>query len=289
MKKLTALAFCVAGVAGCSGGTASEVATQESPPTSTKTVQGAVDKSDQLSAAVNLDPLHASFAEFSSSIPGAMGVAIAGGNGVGIFGQWLEGPAWSTIKVPLAVAGLRQADESTTALVSRAIEQSDNIAAEAIWSRLGDPDTAADAVQTILREAGDTDTVVQSERIRPEFTAFGQTIWPVGAQARFAAALPCLAASDTVLADMRDLAVDQRWGLANRADTATKGGWGPTESGSYLVRQLAAITTDTGTLGVALAVAPTDGRFATGVEHIGRLAAWVEEHVGIFEGRKCDQ
>lgn len=289
LKKLIALAFCVAGVVGCSGGTASEVSIQESAPTGVETVQSAVGNSDQSSAAVNLDPLHASFAELSANIPGSVGVAIAGGDGVWVFGQWAEGPAWSTMKVPLAIAGLRQSNESTTSLVAQAIKQSDNAAAEAIWSQLGDPVTAADAVQTILREAGDSDTVVQSERIRPEFTAFGQTTWPVAAQARFAAALPCLASSEIVLADMRTLAANQRWGLATRADAATKGGWGPTESGSYLVRQMAAITTDSGTLGVALAVAPADGRFDTGVEHIGRLAAWVGEHVETVEGRKCQQ
>ena len=287
MKKLTALAVCVVGLAGCSGSPAPEVATQEPAPLSAEAVRDPANSSGQLLEGIPVESLHASFAEFSSNIPGVVGVAIAGGNGVENFGQWVEGPAWSTIKVPLAVAGLRQADESTTALVSRAIEQSDNVAAAAIWSQLGDPRTAADAVETVLREAGDTSTVVQSERIRPEFSAFGQTIWPVEAQARFAAALPCLAASEAVLEDMHNLAADQRWGLATRLDAATKGGWGPAENGSYLVRQLAVITTDSGTLGVALSAAPSDGRFDTGVDHIGRLASWVGDHVGPFAGRKC--
>jgi len=263
---------------GCADGVSSKEAVKESAPTGEAGVPSGHDSAD---------PLIMNFEKFSSSIPGTVGVAIGGGDGVKVYGKWTKGPAWSTIKVPLAIAGLRQPKESTPALVSRAIEQSDNDAAMDIWGQLGDPTKAAAAVGKVLRDAGDAVTVVQSEVIRAGFTPFGQTIWSTAEQARFAAALPCLAESRAVLDDMRDLAVDHRWGLAMRADTATKGGWGPSENGTYLVRQLAVISTSSGTLGISLSAAPTDGRFDSGVSQVGKLAQWVEAHIDAFNGRTC--
>ena len=287
MKRLIPTVLLVAAVTGCSARTANEEARQGSTAPATSAVEGPNSIASASPEPNSTDPLAASFAELSSNIPGEVGVAIAGGDGVRVFGQWAEGPAWSTIKVPLAMAGLRQSNESTTSLVARAIEQSDNAAAMEIWGQLGHPKVAADAVQGILREGGDTVTLVQSERIRPEFTPFGQTIWSTAAQAQFAATLPCLSTSETVLKDMRNLAVDQRWGLAKRADTATKGGWGPSPNGSYLVRQLGVISAPSGTLGISLSAAPADGQFDSGIAHVGKLAEWVEVHLEGLTGRPC--
>ena len=233
------------------------------------------------------DPLQVSFAEVSSSILGDVGVAIADADGVRTFGNWQEGPAWSTIKVPLAIAGLRHSRDAAASLVPLMIKDSDNDAAEKVWAQLGDPKQAAEAVQAVLRDGGDPHTAVQSERVRPEFTAFGQTVWPAKDQARFAANIPCLEASKAVLDDMHHLAVNQQWGLALREDAAAKGGWGPSENGHYLVRQLALITTPTGTLGFALTAAPADGKLDTGVAQIGRLATWVSAHITGLQGLKC--
>lgn len=287
MKRLIPTVLLVAAVTGCSAGTANEEARQASAAPATSVVEGPNSIASASPEPNSADPLTASFAELSTTILGEVGVAIAGGDGVRVFGQWAEGPAWSTIKVPLAIAAIRQSNASTTSLVARAIEQSDNAAAMEIWGQLGDPKVAADAVQGILREGGDTVTVVQSERIRPEFTPFGQTIWSTAAQAQFAATLPCLLASEPVLADMRNLAVDQRWGLATRADTATKGGWGPSPDGSYLVRQLGVMSTPSGTFGFSLSAAPADGQFDSGVAYVRRLAEWVGAHLEGLRGRTC--
>ena len=287
MKSVIPTVLLVAAVTGCSAGTANEEARQDSAAPATSAAEGPNSIASASPAPNSADPLTVSFAELSSNIPGEVGVAIAGGDGVRVFGQWAGGPAWSTIKVPLAMAALRQSNASTTSLVARAIEQSDNAAAMEIWGQLGDPKVAAGAVQGILREGGDTVTVVQSERIRPEFTPFGQTMWSMAAQAQFAATLPCLPASEAVLEDMRNLVVDQRWGLATRADTATKGGWGPSPDGSYLVRQLGIISTPSGTLGFSLSAAPADGQFDSGVAHLGRLAEWVGTHLEGLRGRTC--
>lgn len=232
--------------------------------------------------------LHSNFLEFSSGIPAQVGVAIVSGpSSSWSFGEGTAATAWSTIKVPLAIAALRASPGQATQFVAPAIRQSNNAAAETLWAILGPPEEAASAVQEILREGGDASTTVESERTRPGFTAFGQTQWPLSAEATFAWHLPCLANNGPVFSDMRQIANDQLWGLADNADVAAKGGWGPGISGGYLVRQLASMSTPSGTLGVALAAEPSDGTFASGVEAINRLAQWVRDHRDSFPATAC--
>jgi hypothetical protein len=107
------------------------------------------------------------------------------------FGDWPTGPAWSTSKVPLTIAALREEHPPTvTDAMQAAITKSDNAAAESIWEKLGDPVTAGHKVESVLREYGDP-TTVEWRKLRPEFTAFGQTIWSLSDQARFTAAAVC--------------------------------------------------------------------------------------------------
>jgi hypothetical protein len=286
--KLTALALCaLLLVPGCARSTqASELttdpslaATDESSPGSSPEVP--------VTATSNVDSLDGSFAELSSAIPGEVGVAITTDGGVRSFGPWAGGVAWSTIKVPLAIAALRHSTEEASPLVPLAIRDSDNTAAEELWAQLGEPTEAAEAVGAVLREGGDTSTAVESERKRKEFTAFGQTNWSVVDQATFMAALPCLPNSEPVLDDMSNVAGNQQWGMALRPDAATKGGWGPSPEGAYLVRQVATVTTENGHLGVALSALPQDGSFDSGVAQVGKLAEWVGQHLGKFTARKC--
>lgn len=86
---------------------------------------------------------------------------------------------------------------------------------------------------------------------------------------------------------MRRIAADQLWGLADNAEVAAKGGWGPAVNGDYLVRQLATIGTPTGTIGVALAAEPVDGSSGSGVAAINQLAQWVAEHRDAFATTPC--
>jgi hypothetical protein len=287
--KLTALALCaLLLVPGCARSTqASEqttdpslAATDESPPGSSPEVP-------VTAATSNADSLDGSFGELSSAIPGEVGVAITTDGGVRSFGPWAGGVAWSTIKVPLAIAALRHSAEEASPLVPLAIRDSDNTAAEELWAQFGEPTEAAEAVGAVLREGGDTSTAVESERKRKEFTAFGQTNWSVVDQATFMAALPCLPNSEPVINDMSNVAGNQQWGMALRPDAATKGGWGPSPEGAYLVRQVATVTTENGHLGVALSALPQDGSFDSGVAQVGKLAEWVGQHLGEFTARKC--
>jgi hypothetical protein len=212
-----------------------------------------------------------SFAEFAQTVPGKVGVAIASaGADVMSLGSWSVGVAWSTIKVPLAVAALR-AEVAHDDRWSAAITGSDNAAAEELWSQLGDP--AAQLVQTVIREAGDSVTMVESRRLRDEYTPFGQTRWSLADQARFAAGLSHVSGSSRAIDLMQSLRADHRWGLAAKG-FAAKGGWGPGLSGDYLVRQFAIVS---GTVGIALAAEVNDGGYQAGVDVINSLADWVAD------------
>ena len=214
-----------------------------------------------------------SFHELSESLPATIGIAVAAAGAKPVsLGAWSSGVAWSTIKVPLAIAALRARPDSTD-LVFKTITQSDNAAAEELWSQLGDP--AAQLVQSVIREAGDATTVVESRRLRAEYTPFGQTQWSLADQARFAAGLPHVPDAARVIDLMRNLRADHCWGMAAKG-FAAKGGWGPGIADDYLVRQFAIVS---GTVIVALAAETHDGGYEAGVDVVDTLANWVVDHL----------
>lgn len=223
-------------------------------------------------------PVDTSFHELSESLPATIGIAVAavGAKPVSL-GAWSSGVAWSTIKVPLAIAALRAGSDNTE-LVFKTITQSDNPAAEELWSQLGDPAEAAQRVQAVIREAGDPATVVESRRFRSEYTPFGQTQWSLADQAQFAAGLPQIPDAAPIVDLMHDLSTDHRWGLAAKG-FAAKGGWGPGRAGDYLVRQFAIVPTGSGTVGVALAADTYEGGYAAGVDVLNTLADWLVDHL----------
>jgi hypothetical protein len=218
--------------------------------------------------------LEASFEQLSASVPANVGIAVARPDRTYSLGRWSSGVAWSTIKVPLAIAALRSDRSRAQDLVVKAITKSDNRAAEKLWSQLGDPADAARQVQVVVAECDDSATVVESRRLRRGFTAFGQTQWTLDRQARFAAQLPLIPDAPAVIGLMRQLAVDQRWGLAAKG-IAAKAGWGPGVNGDYLVRQFGIMPTQSGQWGVALAAEAHDGEFETGVEVVNALSDWL--------------
>jgi hypothetical protein len=224
--------------------------------------------------------LEASFEELSKTVPATIGIAVAsaGGRSVASLGTWSTGVAWSTIKVPLAIAALR-AGSGSGGPVAKAIAESDNAAAEELWSQLGDSAEAAQKVQAVIHDAGDAATVVESRRLRPGYTAFGQTQWLLLRQAQFAARLPGIPDASPVVDLMYNLTTDHRWGMAAKG-FAAKGGWGPGLGGDYLVRQFAIVPTESGHVGVALAAEAHDGVFETGVTVLNDLAEWLVDHLG---------
>lgn len=193
--------------------------------------------------------------------------------------------AWSTIKVPLAVAAIArlggQPDPSTEALLRRAITVSDNEAAEALWGSLGPPAAAAAAVQEVLAAGGDSATKVESRVLRPGFTAFGQTEWEIRDQQRFVARLPCVRDAGVVLELMRQVTPGQRWGLGSLGrPSQIKGGWGPNQSGGYLVRQIGIVSLpEDRWIAASMATEPADGTFESGAVNLTRIAQWLMAHV----------
>ncbi len=218
--------------------------------------------------------LEASFEELAATVPATTGIAIArpGITEVYSLGRWSGGVAWSTIKVPLAIAALRNDRARAHDLVVKAITESDNHASEQLWSQLGGPADAARLVQAVVTECGDTATVVESRRLRPGYTAFGQTQWPLDRQARFAARLPSIGDAATVIELMARLTSGQRWGLTAKG-VAAKGGWGPGVSGDYLTRQFGIVPTESGHVGVALAAEART--FEAGIDVLNAMTDWL--------------
>lgn len=231
--------------------------------------------------------LQTGFAQLAAQLGGSEGLAYTSGGGAGTtqLGSWQTGPGWSTVKVPLAVAVVAKAHGQPSSgvqdLMERALTASDNAAAEQLWAYLGEPETAAAQVQAVLRSGGDSETRVQSQQVRPGFSAFGQTTWSLASQAGFVAALPCIKYSGEVLQLMGDVEPDQRWGMGTVGLPAQfKGGWGPGVGGGYLVRQMGIVTLADGSrIGLAIASEPADGRFETGTANLTALARWAVANI----------
>jgi len=111
----------------------------------------------------------ASFKRLERSLGGRSGVAVsalwAGRLPLQTAGTMQTAVAWSTSKIPVAMAVYAAGDEAAQrSNLRRAITASDNAAAERLWDSLGGGKTAADAATTQLRRAGDRRTVVQGNR-----------------------------------------------------------------------------------------------------------------------------
>lgn len=224
------------------------------PASSTQDSSKAADAQAALDAAVS-----AAVTRFG----GQAGIAVADGQGVIAAGQTGPAAAWSTSKVPLAIAAHR-ARVADPATISSAITFSDNQAAEQMWQALGAGEEAAAAVGSVLAEAGNGSTRVQPQVTRPGFSAFGQTQWSVSDQARFASRLGCLDGADQVLSAMQVSDPAQGYGLRQFVGARMKGGWGPDESGAYEVRQLGIVSLEGTPVALALFAHPQEGTYEAG-------------------------
>lgn len=243
-------------------------------------------------AAPGSNGLAADFAALQTRLRATLGLMLrpvgSGQSSPMTFGTWRSGPAWSTIKVPLVIAAMRQQGSGqVTQAMRAAITASDNAAAESIWAGLGDPVTAAGKVDVVLRDTGNDPTNVQSQRVRPPFTAFGQTDWQLTNQVRFLAAAACDGDDAPVLTLMGHIESDQQWGLGVVPGTKFKGGWGPSTSGAYLVRQMGILPTPNGSTIVAMAAEPQSGSFADGAEDLTAIAHWLQAHLAALPAGQC--
>ena len=261
------------------------------PPTQTLTTMPSSATTSTVSQAVPNDSaaMGAEFTQLENSLHARMGIAVSAvGNGQVLmaWGDWQEGPAWSTIKVPLVIAAYRQANPpQVTDLMRAAITESDNAAAESLWGQLGEPPAAALKVQQVLQETGDT-TTVESQKLRPEFTAFGQTVWSLVNQLRFTATAFCNSANDPIFKLMGQIEPNQTWGIGIPG-SEFKGGWGPSPSGKYLVRQIGVLTSSAGKIAVAIAAEPESGSFDDGTRDLGEVAKWLTVHLAALPAGQC--
>lgn len=286
VRRLCALAVCLALtllVPACGTDT-------ERRPISTSITQAAAAAPGDAVSITIPGTLAADFAVLEQSEKGKLGLAImpVGGDQLVGLGDWTTGPAWSTMKVPLVVAAERKNPGGQTYATSAAITASDNSAADTLWSALGTPREAAQSVQAVLREGGDTTTVVQEKSNRSEYSSFGQSEWSLADQVRFASKLPCLPGAKKVVDLMGSVSVNQQWGLGSVFGAAEfKGGWGPDPDGAYLVRQFGLVPANGGSLAIALAAQPDSGTFADGMNLLDEMAGLVSEHLSEFTGGSC--
>jgi hypothetical protein len=226
----------------------------------------------------------ASFERLAAQLPGEEGVAVTTlgrGRAVSRVGSLRAGVAWSTAKVPVAMAAIGAGVARSGDLV-QAITASDNAAAERLWSALGEGSSAAAAATDQLRAAGDEVTEIQAQRLRPGYTAFGQTTWRLTDQARFVGGMRCARSGPQVLKLMNEVVAGQRWGLGSTGKPAQfKAGWGPgVTAGSgdgWLDRQMGIVRI--GGRPVAVAMATTASGHETGTSALTRIAKWVVTHV----------
>ena len=240
----------------------------------------------------------ASFDRLAAGIPGRIGVAIAplGSGPVRTFGTLQVGHAWSTMKVPVLATVLSELEHSNEILgpqgrveASRALEASDNAAAEALFSHLEQTDGglpgASQAAQATLQAAGDDTTTVNTAPNSSGFTTWGQSEWPASGEVSFYRSLArgCLLNSDDtsyVLGLMRNVESDQRWGAGSAGfpsgvPVAFKGGWGPEDGGGYLVRQTAIVGSGDQGYVFSMLTRPSNGSFSTGAQQLTQIGAWV--------------
>ena len=245
----------------------------------------------------------ARFVALAARLPGRVGLAVAplGTGAVQSLGDIARAHAWSTSKVLVVVTLLRDVRRRGRRLTSqeeldatRALEQSDNTAVEALFGELerthGGLDPATAALQAVLRASGDNATLVNAAPNSQGFTTYGQTEWSVGGEVTFYRALAegCLlsrAGTGYVLRLMRSVVGYQRWGAGSagypsRIPLAFKGGWGPSH-GRYQVRQTAIIGTPAHGYVISLLALPDTGAFDDGVAMVTRLARWARRTLPI--------
>ncbi len=274
-------------------GPSSAPATTESATTPARRPKQATSK-DILSPADK-----ASFAALQRSMGARIGLAVSGlglDQKVQVTGGLRDAVAWSTSKVPVAMAVVAAGNaDSQAATLRAAITASDNAAAERLWASLGGGDVAAQAVDAQLQAAGDVRTAIESRTLRSGFTPFGQTDWPLTAQVRFTAGMACTEAGLHVLGLMGETISAQRWGLgAVGLEAQLKGGWGPgTRPGvgsGYLDRQMGVLVLKGKPMAVTIAVLPADGQHGTGTGQLTRIAKWLVAHADVKrlpKGARC--
>lgn len=226
-----------------------------------------------------------SFADLQKEIGAKAGVAyipLFGDNPTATkFGDLQSGDAWSTIKAPIALAAMRENGGEFTPDMAAAITRSDNAAADRLWESLGDPQTAAQKVQDVLRGSGDMTTQVNSATPAPvdgiQPSAYGQTQWALENQLQFMSHLSQDPNGAQILGAMSQVSPDQQWGLGQLGEGSQfKGGWGPSgPDGENMTRQMGIVDGPGGQYAVATMVAPDSGGLDAAQTDMTQVSKWL--------------
>lgn len=239
-----------------------------------------------------------SFKALASSVPARLGLVVQplGGGATHEFGDFPEGHAWSSIKVPILATLLREGGETLgpeeESWARSAITASDNEAAASLFGRIeeshGGLTGASRAVEAVLHEAGSTSTVVATAPPPPgAVSTYGQTEWSLRDAAQFFTALgrcEVLGPAGTGLVEslMEEVIPEQRWGLGEAGfpagwRVAMKGGWGPEaeSGGGYLVRQSGLVQDGHGGVAVAMIAIDESGSYPAGAADLTKMARWL--------------
>lgn len=216
-RALTIMALIGGAVAGCgadpqSSDTGGVSAVVTLAPTGDREVREATDALEELIAAVEAE--HG----------GVVGVAAATKHGVISVGADGDVHAWSTIKVPVAIAATQQGVGSES-LVRVAISESGNAEAARLWAELGGGEEAAAIVDNLLlRNNGVAETRRTAEEHLDGPTPIGLIPWTLEGQAGFASRLACIPEVDTVWDAMGRIVPWQQDGLGRIEGMHFKGG-----------------------------------------------------------------
>ncbi len=235
--------------------------------------------------------LEASFAALALPAPVGIAIVPVGGGTPILLGDQTPQHAWSTIKIPLALASERHDDQSLSDAETAAIVDSDNDSALVLAQSLGTPDQAVEGITAALRAGGDSTTVVPPG-IDGSWPLLGDTVWGLRDSAAWTAQLPCLRGSEHVLDLMANVSGGQQWGLRvlDVPGIAVKGGWGPEDfDDGYLVRQIGLLPLRDGRVAVSMSVHLPEMSYETGIEALDTAARWLGEHLDLLPAGTCPE
>ena len=232
MKRRIAALFAVLPLAlvSCSG-----PGSPSSAPSDEPADEPAATTAPDATANLNLDGLDEKIAAIEEKTHTQLSFSLFDGTRATNSGSGGALPAWSTIKVPIALTAWEHCDDKDFVLeqTRAAIEWSDNDSAYALWRCIGSDDEASRLVGEEIATSG------VSVHVEP---AFGTTTWPNPAQARYAQHLASIPADNPVIQEMHKIDEDHSYGLGTIADLPFKGGWSDDTDGSFHVRQLGFFT-----------------------------------------------
>lgn len=263
------LTVCLAASATASGCSRPDENPRSVEETSAQGAKGAGQASDyDLNAALRnvINEVESEYKEYDIQA----GVAVADSAGVVQAGLPGEEPTWSTVKVPIAIAALR--DGASPDLVDLAIKESDNDAAYALWSHVQwDEGDASSALKELLGDYGSTGELEEP---------FGYSRWLLKDQAVFGSHLPCIPEAEYVYEAMDEIVAWQDNGLDKLPNTRAKGGWGLSEEDNgYTHRQVGVRDTNGGSVGLAIEVTMPGESADKAISALNVLASGVDRSV----------